>query len=505
MTDVKKIDSSSVGLYIAEEQSIRVLPTVPVWQELEPSEVGDIGGETTQVARNIINPSRQNLRGAITDLSASANFNQEISQNNTIGLLQGFVFADARETWKTQPLNKTGTTVSADTDKYVLTNTAFDVTNLAENSLIKASGFTNVSNNGLKQVTAIASGEISVTGVVTESVGSGKLEVVGYKASNVTIGITGSVTVGFANADGLGLTLGQWIFVGGDTDKPTDNGCFFGRISAIDTDLLTIDMTSIELVAETIATCDIFFGTVLHNEEDIDLIKRRTYTIEERLGFADEERTIPQASYVSGCVPNEVKFNLETASLATAEYSFMGCKFYTRKGSLLSGDRKPMWGEKGYNNSNEVYMSVLSVVPNDSEVTKAQPLFTYMENASITINNNGSENKAVGVLGNFDISAGKFDVTGECSCYFTNVDTIKALQENVDAGLQVILSRNNEGMIFDIPCMGVGSSIPSVADGEPVKMSLTANGAKSKFGYTFTYNNFAYLPQVAMASEFNAD
>ena len=74
MTKTLKIDSASVGLYMAKEESLNTLPTNPVWQQLEPSEIGDVGGETTQTSRTIIRPDRQNNRGAITDLSASADF-----------------------------------------------------------------------------------------------------------------------------------------------------------------------------------------------------------------------------------------------------------------------------------------------------------------------------------------------------------------------------------------------------------------------------------------------
>ena len=77
------------------------------------------------------------------------------------------------------------------------------------------------------------------------------------------------------------------------------------------------------------------------------------------------------------------------------------------------------------------------------------------------------------------------------------------MQNNVDVGMQVIMSRNNEGIIFDIPMMGMGSSIPSVSEGEPITMELTANGAKSKYGYTFAFQNFRYLPDVAMATNHN--
>lgn len=504
MTQVRKIDSSSVGLSIAKEQSINKLPSDPIWQDLEPSEIGDVGGETTQTARSIIRPDRQFARGAITDLSASANFSQEISQNNTTDLMQGYLFADAREIFKTSPVNGGGVTVKADADTFTLGDVDYDTTNVLENSLILASDFKTNANNGLKVVGSVASGVIGVTGVVAETIGDGKLEVVGYRATNASINVTGYVSLSFANADKLGISVGQWIFVGGDTNKPTDNECFYARVGAIATDELTLDFTTVELSAESsIATLDVFFGTVVHNEDSIDLIKRTTYTIEERLGFEDEERTIPQASYVTGCVPSELTISLEQGALAKAEYSFTGCRFLTKKGTLLAGTHKDAWNEKGYNNSNEVYYCGLTINPTSETETNPAPMFAYVSSASISINNNLTENKSVATLGAFDISSGKFEVKVSPEVYFTSVDSIEALKNNADCGFQVIVSRDNQGIVYDVPMIGLGSSIPSISDSDPIMMSLEGTGAKSKFGYTFSFNNFAYLPDVAMAKEQN--
>ena len=505
MTKVLKIDSSSVGLYMAKEQSINVLPETPVWQQLEPSEIGDVGGETTQTSRTIIRPDRQNSRGAITDLSASADFTQELSQNNALELFQGFCFAQAHEPFTTKPLNSAGTTVECSTDTYTLTDATFDTSSVDAGSLIYAHGFTISANNGLKTVDTVADNVITVTsagGVTTEDAGDGVIEVVG-KTVSATISVTGKVKLGFTDADELGLEIGQWIFVGGDTNKFTTNGTFYARIGAIEEDGLTLDFTTnpAELSAEDSTTVDLFWGITIHNEKDIDKIKRTTYTIEERLGFADQENTIPQASYVSGCVPSEMTITVENSALSKIQYQFTGCRFYTKKGTLATGNRLDAWDEKGYNNANEVYLACLSTVSNDPEKTAPAELFAFMTSGNITINNNTNENKAVGCLGAFDISVGKFDVTANPNVYFTDADVIKSLKENIDVGMQIIMSRNNEGIAFDIPMMGMGSSIPSVSDGEPLMMDLTANGAKSKYGYTFAFQNFKYLPDVAMASD----
>ena len=280
MTKSLKIDSASVGLYMAKEASINTLPLNPKWQQMEPSEIGDVGGETTQTSRTIIRPDRQNNRGAITDLSASADFTQELSQNNADELFQGFCFAKAHEPWRTKWLNDedTGTTVTAGSDTYTLGDTDYDVTGLKAGSLLKASGFKTAGNNGLKVVESVASGVITVaTGTATaEAVGAGVLEVVGFTGS-ASITTSGQVKLVLADADELGLEIGQWIFVGGDTNKFADNGAFFARIGEISDTGLVLDFTDKELAAEASATVDIFWGITIHNEKDIDKIRRTTY------------------------------------------------------------------------------------------------------------------------------------------------------------------------------------------------------------------------------------
>lgn len=506
MTKSLKIDSSSTGLYMAREASINVLPENPVWQQLEPSEIGDVGGETTQTARTIIRPDRQNNRGAITDLSASVDFTQEKSQNNDLELFQGFCCADAHEPFSSKPLNGAQLSVTAGSDTYTIGSAGTELPdNIVAGTLLKASGFTTASNNGLKTVASVADNVITVEstdGVVAEAVGDGVVQVVGRTVS-ASITVTNGVKLVFADADELDLEIGQGIFVGGDTNAFATNGAFFARISKIESTGLTLDLTTTgsAVVAEESTTVDLFWGIFIHNEKDVDKIKRRTYTFEETLDYADQERTQAQASYVSGCVPSELTITIENSALSKIQYQFTGCRFYTRKGTLMSGTRLEPWDEKGYNNANEVYLACLSIVSNNANETVPEPLFAYMSSGNISINNNTSENKAVGVLGNFDVSMGKFDVTASPSVYFTDVDTITAMQNNVDVGMQIILSRNNEGVMYDIPMMGMGASIPSVSDGEPLTMDLTANGAKSKYGYTFAYQNFKYLPDVAMASD----
>ena len=217
-----KVDSNVTGLAYAEETSLRVLPGTPVWWPLEPNAYKDFGGQISTVARNPINPSRQRQKGVTTDLDASGGFTQDITLLNSPRLLQGFMFADAREKPTTQKLSAAPvplTSVSA-TQYAAAAGMAVFLTG----HLIKASGLGVAANNGVKTVTASAAGTVTVAEALTVEASppaAAKIEVVGFKFPAATVAITmvgglPRMTSSTTDLTTLGLIPGEWIYLGGD-------------------------------------------------------------------------------------------------------------------------------------------------------------------------------------------------------------------------------------------------------------------------------------------------
>lgn len=502
-----KIDSNVTGLAFAEELSLKTLPGTPVWYPLEPNSYKDFGGQIATVARNPINPSRQRKKGVTTDLDASGGFTQDITPINSVRLLQGFFFADARQKPATQPLNGTQiplTSVSA--TQYLA---ASGMAQFLGGTIILASGSAVSGNNGVKNVTASAAGSVTVAEALTVEAAPAaamKLESVGFKfpAATVAITIVGGLprmTSTTTDLSTLGLIPGEWIYLGGDgaagTKFVNNNG--WARINAIvggGGGYLEFDKTSWTPVAEpaTGLTISIWWGTVIKNESAQALIKRRTYNIERQLG---NDGSGIMSEYLVGAVPNELTLNMPQAEKVTMDMAFVAVDNEQRTGTTgpKSGTRITYPSADAFNTSNDIARIKLSLVTPTNPAPVA--LFAYATELSLTINNNVTPNKAVGVLGAFDTSAGTFEVGGKLTAYFADIAGVQAVRNNSDVTIDIIKVKNNTGLLWDMPLISLGDGRLNVEQDQAITLPLDTNAAESKFGHTLLFQSFPYLPNVA--------
>lgn len=498
-----KIDSNFTGLAIAEEASLKTLPGTPVWQAMEPNSYSDLGSDISSVSRDPINPSRQKRRGTVTDEQAAGGFNTDYTYNNLTKLMQGFCFANLREHVSTAPVNGTQVTLTGVTSTTYTASTG--LASFAANDLVFASGFAVAQNNGLKLLSASASGSITTTGLATETPpATAKVEAVGFQFTSGDATITvasGVATLGSTSKDltTLGLNVGEFMFVGGDTTATKFATCpvFYGRVKSIATNAIVFDKVTGAAVSDTGTgkTVQIFFGKFLRNEDATANIIRRTYQVERQLGNDGDGI---QSEILVGAVANEFTLNIPAKDKLNADLNFLALSTENRTGTqgLKAGTRVAALGETAINTTSDVYRLRLNII--DAATLQPTPLFAYVTEGNISIKNNASVNDAIGVLGGFDVTVGNFEVGGSLTAYFSTVTAKAAIKNNSDITFDAILAKGNKGIVYDIPMLGLGGGKLDVSKDAAIKIPLEMMAAQGSANYTLGITSFMYLPNAAM-------
>lgn len=511
MAQLDKIDSNVTGLRYQVESSIGVANASNDWVPLEPNGYSDFGGQLTTIARNPINAGRQRKKGVVTDLDASGGFGTDLTQENMQDLLQSFMFAAHREKGR-----EIVTAVDVDTtnpDEYEVAATA----GFLVGSLIIGKNFTNSANNALNVVTAITtdvSVEVADGQLVDETPpADAEIFVVGVEAAvgDIDVDVTGdyaTYTSTILDFTTLGLIPGEWIFVGGDLagdqfGTAANNG--YKRIKSIAANALVVDKSSTTMATEanTTSLIRIFFGRVLKNESDPTLQARQTVQLERTLGAPDDALPAEiQAEYITGCVANEFSFNVPTADKLMCDLSFVGLDNAQIDGptALKSGTRPALTEADAFNTSSDFSRIKMNVHSTTDENPSA--LFAYVTELTLTINNTLTPNKAVGVLGAFEVTAGQFVVNGSVTAYFSNVAAIAAVRNNSDVSIDMHLSKANSGISIDVPLIALGEGRLNVEQDAPITLPLSLDAATAakldaNMDHTLLMVFFDYLPDAA--------
>lgn len=510
MAAVNKIDSNVTGLRYQEESAIGVADSGNPWVPLEPNSYADFGGSITTIARNPINADRKRKKGVTTDLDASGGFNMDLTQINLQDIMQGFMFADL------EPKTEFGgageiTNVDGTGEQY---EAASGLDAFLAGDLIMAAGFSEPVNNGLHLVTVSAATALTVTPGLDDETppATATLVQVGYQfaAGDADIDASGSrpaLTTTTKDLTQLGLEPGEWIFIGGDDaanqfNTAANNG--FARVFSVTANRMEFDKTSSTMVTEANAadTIQIFFGRRLRDRTGSDII-RRTYQLERTLGAPDDSLPAEvQAQYLEGAVANEFTINVPTADKITVDLSFIAINDSQNDGPtpLKAGARPDIEESDAFNTSSDVTTMKMHVY--DASDANPSPLFAFIQELTITINNNASPNKAVGVLGAFEVTVGTFQVGGSLTAYFSDVAAVSAVRNNEDITMHLHLAKANAGISFDLPLLTLGDGRPNVEQDQPITLPLSneaATGAKidPTLNHTLMIVFYDYLPDAA--------
>lgn len=512
MAQVPNIDSNSTGLSVALESALKTVSS-PTWYQVEPNSYGDFGGQNTLVARNPINSSRQRKKGVIVDLESMAEFETDLTPDRDALLMlwSGAMCANTRAKG-----SEAVTAVDIDTvnpDEYEVAST----TGFLAGSLIKGIGFTNSANNALNVVTVITadvSVEVATGQLVAEASPptGAKIVVVGHQggSGDLTISTTGDyATLGSTSLDftTLGLTPGEWIFIGGDASglrftNAENNG--FKRVRSVAANAIVLDKSDSNMSTDagTGKTIQIFFGTALRNEQAASIVKK-TFQFERTLGAPDD--SLPsqiQSEYVIGAMVNETEMTIPVADKVVVNWNSMGLDTELRTGAtgVKSGTRATLETMDAFNTSSDFSRIRLSVV--DSADEAPADLFVYASEITWRINNNISINKAVGTLGGFGLTLGTFEVSADVTAFLSDITALESIKSNANATIDMAIVKGNKGIVVDMPLGTLGDGRPDVEQDNSVMIPLNfqaseASAVSTSYNYTLMMCFFEYLPSLA--------
>lgn len=505
----RKIDSNFTGLRFTQEveDQAGVLPSeldpgdpkyvaAPSWAELEPNSYSDFGSTVTTTARTPITAGRQRKKGRVTDLEAQAGFTLDFTGNNMVPLMPNYMFADWRNSAAPAAVNLGAITSAA--DKYAKAG-AFG--GFQAGHLVLAKGFAVTANNGVKVVTAATAADITIGAGLADEANppdAAGVQVVGFQfdAAEVTIDVTDPAKPKLVSSGQdlttLGLNEGQWVWIGGDLAgerfaQAGNNGAARIAAGGITATAITFDKTQNTMAADAGAgkTIRVYYGQFIKNEADPTLIKVKTIQLERSLSSAGYE-------YVKGNYANELTLSMPSADKITVELGFVSLDHEPRSarkaGVFPALDTDP----EAFNTSSDF------VRIRCSRQDSAAPLFANLQEMSLSINNNVTTLKALGVMGAFDASIGDFVVSGDMTAYFNDIEAVKAVRNSDSLSIDFMLAFDNKGWVFDVPLFTGSDGLLNVEKDQAITIPVGVEAAEDEgLHTTLIVCYFPYLPAVA--------
>lgn len=468
--------TNKFSLSYAIEASLGVAGTS--WFLLEPNTISTFGATITTVPRDPISKTRQRKKGAVTDLDSAVEIEADLTMSHLTDFIEAFFFVtavNADMVFNPSAVTGTGYTVPA--------ITAAQSPKLETYTLMFARGFTTAANNGLKLVNAdiaTSATEITVTGLTVEASppANAELEYAGVRAATsdlaitVTSGVATLVSSATLNFTVLGLTVGQFIHVGGLlTANQFSAGAGFGRITSITATTLLLDKLDSTIATDpgTGDTVDLLFGRFMRNVDvDDSEFLERTFTFEGAFADLDSVGT-DEFEYAKGNFCNTMAFNLPLTDKATITFGFVGTDTDVPTTTRKTGASTAKSPNKtaAFNTSSDIARLRITNVDETG-------LTTDFKSLTLTINNNVTPEKVLATLGAKFINTGNFDIDIEAQLLFTEGDVVAAIRNNTTVTMDFQVNNDDGAIYFDIPSMTLGGGGKDFPVDESILINTTA-------------------------------
>ena len=249
----------------------------------------------------------------------------------------------------------------------------------------------------------------------------------GATSSTIAFENSGSRIVDSSGTPFSSLMTGQWVRLSGATES-ANNGYFF-ITSVTSSSAIVVSQTLTDEVEGDTITID---AGCLRNST-----KERSYSIQR----AHEDMNPTVYFHFKGMVVNSVTFNVEVEQITTISFDFIGAS------AIVSGTKLSTTGTDAAAAANDV-LNAVSHCANIREGDMTTDETAIIRSVNFTLANNIRGKKGIGDLGNADIGAGKVDVTGTMSVYFTDKNMYDKYVNGTETSLTFKLEDTPSGTTY---------------------------------------------------------
>lgn len=439
--------TNRVRLAIVEEQSFGVTPASPAFRTLLNTGSTLAGSPETRISDTIV--SDRNVSDLILlGKEVGGDINFEFQHLNPDLLLEGMMFSSWSKTAERKNEEASQITAVASTT-YTVTGTQ----NFRQYHLLRATGFTNPANNKVFAAGAATSATSIVhTGGTAEASppATARLKVVGVEGPSGDIVATANgLTSTLVNFVNMGITVGMWIYVGGNQTAnqfATAGVRGWCRVATVAANAITWSRKPSTWTTDTGTgkTIRLYFGDTMSNG-----VLHKSYTLER--AYLD----ITQFEYFRGCRVGTGKLEAKAKSILTGGATLVGSGHEIVQSRFagatdLAAPTTPVWN----GSSNIGALSQNGVLLTDPN---------FVTSFMLQVNNNLRTINPLGFLTAQGINAGEANIEAGLEAYFGDATLLNYVVNNTELSFDMpVLDAFGCGMVVDLPRIKMKSGQPSV-------------------------------------------
>lgn len=495
---MSRVLTRDVALAFCRETSVGVAATSG-WRQWEPNTINQLGPTIATVARNPISKRRQRRKGSITDLDSAVELEMDLTRDAFMDLIEGFMFSS----FQSGPASFVPTAVVAGgSGGYTVASGGA----LAANTLIYVRGCSVASNNGLKLVALGSTGtNIRVDSLTGEASlpSNATVEVCGVRGASgdLTVDSSGRITSTVLDFTTLGLTAGQYIWVGGESttnqfalQASASQNYATARLTIVAANLLTLDkrLKTFATDAGTSKLVDIYFGKHVKNVDvDNGFYLERSFHIEAAYPNL-MAGPLTGYEYAIGNYSNQLQLNMPITDKATMTVGFIGTNTEAITSTRKTGASSALVPVQtaSYNTTQDF---------NRLRITQLDEagLTTDFKDLTITLNNNVSPEKVLGVLGARYMNTGNFELDIDGQFLFSDEDVVVAIRDYTTVTMEWCVRNDDGGILFEVPAMTMGDGAREFPANESVLIGATCQAFQDPtYGSSLMVSMFPFMPNV---------